>query len=169
MPSNSISGPLGTLRIEQDVIPVHYMHAADENWRFTDAAGHEHYWTGEPLLMIDGSHYPSLIYVVDEWCYRDHGLYGDASDPDGHPAAAHYECRLCGEHVSPGMTGPGTTMIPGMRTAYLDDEPVSGERAEEVMAAYIEAAQEARRDRDAGKVMDGFGIPRALRDQWNRT
>jgi hypothetical protein len=160
MATSTLSTSDGILRVEREMTPVHYESDMDRNWRFTDSHGHEHRCEYEAA-----DHYPTLRYVVDEWCYRDHGLFG-GSDPDGHPAAGHYECRQCGETVSPGVTGPGTTMIAGLVTYYLDDQPVSRERAEE----FITAAAAAQRDREARtaarRVRDGFGI-RAERDPWD--
>jgi hypothetical protein len=133
MCSSSIRVPGGgELRIEQDVIPVHYESDLDPGWRFTDAAGHEHYYV---YVYLGGEHYPTLAYVVDEWCHSDHDMFGGGYDEDGHPAVAHYECRICGEHVTPGMRGPGTTYVPGMHQVFLNGEPISRERAEEILAS----------------------------------
>jgi hypothetical protein len=122
--------PAGTLRMERTYTEVNVEGlVADEKWRFTDSNGHEHAY-GETR----GDRYPTLRYVVDEWCYRDHGLYG-GSDPDGHPAAGHYECLQCGETIRPGSRearNPERLVLTSVAT-YLNGEYVPKEEAERIL------------------------------------
>jgi hypothetical protein len=84
-----------------------------KDWRFIDAAGHGHFWQ-------DG--YPTLRWASVP-CTMGHG---DDCDAEGW-----WECRLCAEHISPGMKPPSMfpKMIAGLTTASLfyDD----GERRDE--------------------------------------
>ncbi len=109
------------LRAERAVIPVHYMSDLDANWRFTDAAGHRHHCEYDAA-----DHYPTLRTVTDRmyWC---EGCCDEHED-------SHLECRQCGEHIRPGITGPGVKQIAGPVTYYLDGEPVSTEEADAFMA-----------------------------------
>lgn len=65
----------------------------DPKWEFADAAGHEHRW--------DGSDLPTLTYVIDGT-----DVYDDGDGYLDEVPYGHYECPLCREHVTPGMTGP---------------------------------------------------------------
>lgn len=123
MPRTAITGPLGELVIERAIIPVHYLTDIDAGWRYTDAAGHAHHCEYEGT-----DHYPTLREVVEEayWC---------EGCEDEHERA-HLECRQCGEIIHPGRTGPGTKYIPGLLTCTLDGEPVSPQRAQEIVAEW---------------------------------
>lgn len=57
-------------------------------WRYTDARGHEHH------LSLDG--FPTLRWIVDEVRF-DEDTATDASP-------GHWECPLCGEHITPQMS-----------------------------------------------------------------
>lgn len=109
------------LRVEQEVIEIPYLTTQDEDWRFTDAAGHEHAWHDS---LAD--HYPTLRWVTDRtyWCEgcRDEHEEG------------HLECRICGEHVRPGITGPGVKHMSGLTSYYIDGEPVTQAEAEAFIA-----------------------------------
>lgn len=91
----------------------------DDNWRFTDAAGHEHFY-------VDG--YPAYptVWIVDAtfWC-------GDCEEEheDGH-----YECSLCGEQVVPGTKPPSPypTYIAGM-TEITVEYDIGSERREYIV------------------------------------
>jgi hypothetical protein len=128
MTASSISGPRGVLRMERDVIRVDYLTKADERWRFTDSHGHEHRW------HPGNDPYPTLRPVYEEpgWCDTCHEVHEDLID--------HMECRQCGDTVTPGTTGPGTEMIPGMTSYYLDDQPISPEEFEAIMNEYAGSA-----------------------------
>lgn len=94
-----------TIDVEQEPVEVTSgLPHRDDTWRYTDRAGHEHTW--------DENAYPTLTWVVDStyWC-------ADCSDEheDGH-----YECRLCGERITPGTTfDAARRFIPGPRSATL--------------------------------------------------
>ena len=76
-----------------------YMPEPDPEWRYTDAAGHEHY--------REGPRYPTLMTAHDYtyWCE-------DCRDEHD---VTHLECSLCGEHIVPGTrpASPTGTWIPG--------------------------------------------------------
>ena len=119
----AITGSHGELVIEREVIPVHYLSDIDANWTFTDTAGHRHHCEYEAA-----EHYPTLVTVVDEtyWC----------EDCEDEHELTHQACRLCGEKIRPGTTGPGTKYITGVLTCTLDGEPISRERADQVIAEW---------------------------------
>jgi hypothetical protein len=98
----------------------------DKHWTFTDAQGHEHFWS-------EG--WPSLRWVVDQ---EDYVIIEDGY-PEEYPGSGHYECILCGEEISPGMTGPSPfrEFIPGMVSYYLDGEPITEEQYREIVAEQI--------------------------------
>lgn len=123
MPKTTLSGPRGELVIEREIIPVHYLSDIDANWTFTDAAGHEHHCEYEAA-----DHYPTLRRVTEGtwWC----------EDCEDEHESTHLACRLCGETIRPGTTGPGTKYIPGMITATFNGELISRERAEQIAAEW---------------------------------
>jgi hypothetical protein len=119
----SITTPDGELIISRDLIRVDYLSDLDRNWEFTDAAGHQHHCDYDAA-----DHYPTLRDVTDGayWC-------GDCREEHGD---SHWECRLCGEHIQPGLTGPGTIYRPGMISATFNGHPVSMEQASQILARY---------------------------------
>jgi hypothetical protein len=119
----TLTGSQGELVMEREVIPVNYLSDIDADWRFTDAAGHEHHCEYEAA-----DPYPTLRRVVYEtyWC--------DTCE-DEHELER-LECRLCGEKVRPGTTGPGTRFIQGVLTCTFNGEPVTEERARELVAGW---------------------------------
>lgn len=100
------------LDVQQDSIDVtSERETPNELWRYTDAAGHEHFYRNG---------YPTLTLIVDEahWCDGTEGPYNH--DPHEAVDRAHYECPECGEHVVPMMDPPYTPKyIPGMIDARL--------------------------------------------------
>jgi hypothetical protein len=123
MARTTLTGPQGELVIEREIISVNYLSDIDANWLFTDAHGHRHYCDYEAP-----DHYPTLRQVTDEvfWC----------EDCEDEHERTHLECRLCGEMVRPGTTGPGTKFIPGLITATFNGEPVTPERARQIAAEW---------------------------------
>lgn len=123
MAKTTLSGKQGVLEVEREVVPVNYLSDLDANWKFTDAAGHEHYCEYDAR-----DHYPTLIRVTDEtyWC---------ESCDDEHELE-HQECRQCGEHIRPGATGPGTKFIPGLITYTFNGEIITAEQAREIVAEW---------------------------------
>lgn len=102
----------------------------DPRWRFTDAAGHEHYYD-EGSWGDDA--YPTLraLYDKDHECYLCRG--------DDYEPFLGYECRECGEAVTPGMiTGPHSVVIAGQQHAWLDN--VRTDDPEYVQAALAKGA-----------------------------
>jgi len=94
------------LEARQDVTVVHIEgHSVpDEAWRFTDAAGHGHYYRGG---------YPTLKEVwYLGWCGRCRDTHDEGEILD------HYECAECGEDISPAVTwtGPSAVQLPGLRS-----------------------------------------------------
>lgn len=115
-----VTGPDGrTLRVISDMIRVDYISDISATWKFTDAAGHGHRCDYDAA-----DHYPTLREVSGRtwWC----------DDCQDEHEDAHLECRLCGETIRPGMTGPGTKWLPGRTEYLLDGEPVTPERAREI-------------------------------------
>lgn len=89
-------------------------------WAYTDRAGHEH--------RREGNGYPTLVVVTEEpyWCEDCHDEHTDS----------HYECPLCGEEISPGLIGPPLyrEYIPGMTRYYLNDEEISPDEYQRLLA-----------------------------------
>lgn len=149
---STFGGPLGTLRIVTDQIEVtSNLPRPDRNWRYTDAAGHEHRYD-------DG--YPTLVRVGEGpyWCPDCHDEHEDS----------HWECPICHEEISPALTGPppGREFIPGMTEYFLDGEPISKERAESILAEY-QAAEQARKDavrQAAVEALIAMGVDAAVAD-----
>lgn len=121
-----------TLSARQDVRPL-YGRTANEHWRYTDKAGHEHSYVEDP-----DDHYPTLICVEGfVWCDCCEACYdGDAVE--------HYECRICGEEILPGTRDAVYYSVD--RTGYcINEVPVSKAEYERVldvvMAAHSEQVQ----------------------------
>lgn len=108
--STTVTGPFGTLRVERATMTVAAnAPTPDRSWRHVDANGHEHRWN-------DG--WPTLRWVVDDTYYCE-------SCNDTH-AEGHWECALCGEHVTPGMrTDPFPRVVPVSTDYYLNDERIT--------------------------------------------
>ena len=94
------------IRMERETIPFTSMASEpDPNWRFTDKAGHEHWWTGKG--------YPGwnllAVQPTESWWCMDCREYHE----DGHLV-----CRLCGEIIHPGYVGPSPFVrtLPGLVT-----------------------------------------------------
>lgn len=83
-------------------------YTADPNWKFTDAAGHEHYYSGG---------YPTLRLIVDKqhWCNGNEGI----SPHDSHWQVdeSHMVCLRCKERIEPRQLPPGsvTSIVLGTR------------------------------------------------------
>lgn len=125
----TVDGDFGHLVIEREMIDVtSALPYPSETWRATDINGHEHY--------RENGEYPTLNYVIDSvetWfcadCNEEH------TDTTGH-----YECRLCGEIVEPGMTvDTHRRYAPGRTFATLNGEPIGMERAEHILAKLRES------------------------------
>jgi hypothetical protein len=104
------------LSVVSDPVEIHYLSDIDAAWRFTDAAGHRH------RCEYDAAeHWPTLREIADQtwWCDDCRDEHTDT----------HWECRLCGEHIRPGMTGPGTKLLPGPVTYYIGGEIATADEA----------------------------------------
>lgn len=78
------------------------MPVPDPAWRFTDGQGHRHYYRSPR------NPYPSLRSVVD--------AYGYDEDGERYTSRSHWECRVCGEWVTPGTkVETDKTFVPGLR------------------------------------------------------
>lgn len=105
----TIRGPGFTVTITTEQIELTSLGPEpDPGWRFTDAAGHEHY-RGE-------RGWPTLGWVIDEryWC----------PDCEDEHEDGHWACSICGEWISPGMRPASARrfiMGPTSGEAKLDD------------------------------------------------
>lgn len=97
--------------------------AADPKWRYTDRKGHKHYATKEQYPR-----WPTLRWIVDRsyWC-------PDCRDEHDE---GHWECVQCGEVIEPGMIHKGSEhkMMPGRKSFFVNDVPVSPEEFEKAVA-----------------------------------
>lgn len=123
MAKTTLSGSRGTLNVETERTPVHYLSDIDAGWRYTDANGHEHhcdYGAADP--------YPTLRTVLYEtyWCDN----CGDEHE------LSRLECRQCGEAITPGRTGPGVKYITGLTTYTFNGEEVTPEQAAGIIAGW---------------------------------
>jgi hypothetical protein len=121
MSMTTLHGPHGVLRIEREEIEVtSNMPRPDRAWTFADAQGHAHHWR-------DG--WPTLTWVVDDeaWC-------DDCNDTH---QEGHWECVLCGEPITPGMTSasPYREFLPGLATCTLNGYPIAASDAQRIVEA----------------------------------
>lgn len=117
-----VTGSRWTLHREVDFITYETNHPdPDPNWRFTDAAGHQH------QHEKTGERYPTLRYVIDgqHWC---DGISegSDIHDPHMQVDVSHYECAQCHEHIRPGMRPPGPRSMPGHQRLWLSTTRIDG-------------------------------------------
>jgi hypothetical protein len=116
MSEYTITGDFGELRVETEIIDVTSgLPQLNPHWTYTDEQGHEHRYE-------EG--YPTLVRVVDARHRDEDGEYWEE---------AHLECRQCHEHITPGTMAPRPEHVPGRRAAYLNGEPISEQRYEELM------------------------------------
>lgn len=105
----------------------------DPEWRAADSNGHEHYASKTERGVVT---YPTLKNVAGEpyWC---------ADCEDDHQDEWRV-CRRCGEEVLPGARIDATPKWMPLRDAYLlNGEPISRERANEIISEVRRAADEA--------------------------
>jgi len=118
--------PEGELSIHVDMVEVTDMGPRpDKSWEYTDKQGHEHFYDGYPVP------YPTLVDVPD-------GVYYCQDCRDEHDES-HTECRICGEHITPGMTGGDMfrQYIPGRRQFMLDGAEITEARFMELLNRYV--------------------------------
>ncbi|MFF9043313.1 hypothetical protein [Streptomyces parvulus] len=107
----------------------------DPRWKTTDQQGHEHAYAAGP------DRYPTLVLVTGDpyWC----------EDCRDEHADDWYECRLCGERITPGSRVDTTPKwIQGPTRYTLDGEPITAAQAQEIMTRAWHAADEAARIRE---------------------
>lgn len=118
----------------------------DENWRYTDAEGHEHHYVNYSL--------PTLKAKM----VRCDGACGDP----GHREVKHYRCKICREKVKPGtkFVPAGEHSVPGLRSTRLEVDGVSemlsldGEVAIHFVGGVV------------GRVVSGTNRGRVLSQSW---
>lgn len=120
------------LEIDREMIEVSTaLPQASKSWKATDSNGHEHAYVDGP------DQYPTLrIEVRVYWCEECHEEHEESWRV----------CRLCGETVRPGtFVDTAPQYLPG-RTAYtLNGEPITKDRAEEILARAQRERDEAAR------------------------
>ncbi|WP_432130682.1 hypothetical protein [Streptomyces tendae] len=124
----------GTLEFESDGEWVRSdLPEPDPAWRGTDSNGHEHY-----AAQADGGPvtYPTLLQVAGEpyWCVDCQDEHVDTW----------FECPLCGEKVMPGTRPASPKWISTGARYYWNGEPISDERANEIIAEQRRIELEAR-------------------------
>jgi hypothetical protein len=92
----------------------------DDHWRFTDKAGHAHFYGPEHSL-------PTLKAITYKWC---------SEDGDEYESVRHYECVLCGEKVTPGRVYGERQVIAGIASFYIDGVNVAGDVFQAEVAKY---------------------------------
>ncbi|MFG6300509.1 hypothetical protein [Streptomyces rochei] len=125
----------GTLEFENDGEWVtSNLPEPDPQWRGADSNGHEHYAAQADEGPVT---YPTLTQVAGEpyWC----------SDCQDEHVDTWLECPLCGEKVTPGTRSPRPKWISTGSRYYWNGEPISHERANEIIAEQRRAELEARR------------------------
>lgn len=107
------------LRVEIEQVDITSgLPTADRQWRYLDAAGHEHYWQAEY------PRYPTLVEVKlgdPHWCDACGDLEQDMQ----------LVCKDCHEVIEPDMI-PGDSFrrfIPGLRRYFLNDVEIGEEQA----------------------------------------
>lgn len=133
-----------TMQIDEDnvlefVNDGEWMHSGfpgpDPNWRGVDSNGHEHYYDADAH-----GHYPTLRAMASEpyWC---------DSCEDEH-VDTWLECPICDEKVTPGTRAPGSVWASRGGRYLLSDEPISAERANEILAEMQRLRGEAMKLRE---------------------
>lgn len=137
--ATTMSGPTGELTFETAVVDVTSdLPRPDPSWRYTDAQGHQHYWTK------DG--YPTLAYGRRPglWALRVRHLTARRRWSDFRPLRR--QCRICDEPIEPRMVASGgwREFAPGCTQWYFNGTPVSPQQAEGIRMSW--AAMTPHRD-----------------------
>ena len=124
----------GVLEFNQDVEWITSdLPEPDPNWKGADSNGHEHH------AVVEAEHvtYPTLKLAAGEpyWCPDCRDEHTDTW----------WECPACGEKVTPGTRPSTPKPIIRSQQYYWDGEPISSERANEIMQRQQRAEIEARR------------------------
>ncbi|WP_252104191.1 hypothetical protein [Streptomyces sp. STCH 565 A] len=119
----------------------------DPQWRGTDSSGHEHH-----AAQADGGPvtYPTLQEVAGEpyWC----------SDCRYEHVDTWMECPLCGEKVTPGTRPSSPKWISTGSRYYWNGQPISNERANEIITEQSRIELEARRLTSRPKIGSRVGL-----------
>ena len=112
-----------------DEIDVTSMNRPDTNWRFVDAAGHEHRWH---IKTHDGMPTPATVYrPLQFYAVPTVQKVIDSTgiDEDGYDyELSHLECIRCGEHIRPGSCADtNRVLIPGLRRYKVNGRSVTRE------------------------------------------
>jgi hypothetical protein len=129
-----LDGTEMTLRVETDLIPISTnMPQRDPHWKFTDEVGHEHRAVKTPG-DLDVVEWPSLQYVPgpEIYCSRCNDIHEDYE-------VSRWVCRDCMEPIQPGTFIDSTVRhISGMKSYYLNGEPITEEKFHELSRRAIE-------------------------------
>jgi hypothetical protein len=124
----------GVLEFEQDIEWITSdFPEADPNWRGTDSNGHEHHAVEDSKRVT----YPTLTLAAGEpyWCQDCQDEHTDTW----------WECPICGEKVTPGTRPSTPKPITRSQQYYWDGEPISTERATDIIERQQRAELEARK------------------------
>lgn len=126
------------LTVEQEMIDLgpDTTGSYDKEWVFTDHNGHEHRY-----VESGSDHFPTL-----EW--RESEPYYCEDCNDEHTDSWRV-CAQCEEVIKPGWTAPTYMPIttPGPLHYLLDDQPITRDRANEIIAQVIAAKNDDARER----------------------
>jgi hypothetical protein len=125
----------GVLAFENDVEWIYSdFPEPDPNWRGEDSNGHEHHAASSDRGLVT---YPTLKQVAGEpyWC----------SDCQDEHVDTWLECPICGEQVTPGTRSPSPKPVSLGQRYTWNGEPISQDRANEIIAEARRAANEAAR------------------------
>jgi hypothetical protein len=125
-------GEFGELVAEVERIDVtSALPQPNQDWRFTDEHGHEHYWQNG---------YPTLTAVPDGEPY----YCGDCSEEHQDTKRV---CALCGVDIVPGtVVDTFRRYVPGRASYWLNGEPIREDQAQ----ALIEEMRRVRTRRGGG-------------------
>lgn len=108
------------LKVETEMVEVtSYSPRVDPDWRFTDHAGHEHYYDAQR------KDYPTLYWFEETW----------EEDGEEMSDGGYFVCDICGETITPGTLPPPAyrEFIPGLTTFYLNDERITEDAAQALL------------------------------------
>jgi hypothetical protein len=124
--SSQFHTPDGVLSMHVDMVEIPSLGPRpDKSWTYTDEQGHEHFYDGYPVP------YPTLVMVAEPSYY--------CADCRGEHHDDHLECRICGEVISPGLTGGGQFLerVPGRRSFFFDGEEITQDEFAELLALHL--------------------------------
>lgn len=112
--------------IERGLVEVTSNHRPNEQWSFTDAAGHVHQWEwpggGRTYRPEEHASVPTV-----RWVKTGTGYWEDGDEYD----VGEHRCVQCEAVVQPGYCADSTAhYIAGLKRCYIDDRSVSVEEFE---------------------------------------